>query len=140
MEYIPRVWTAIFVVKNWKFLLWRRKTDFWVWKRSLPWWHLEFWESLEDCAKRETKEEFNIDIEEINFLWISNDIKKEKHYVSIFMISKYVSWEVNLSIFDEFDEYIWSDWDNLPENLFYILKNFLNKNENITKKILKLCE
>ncbi len=136
MKNIPIVWTWVFVIKDRKFLLWKRKSKLWDWFWSLPWWHLEFWETLEECWKRETLEEFWINIKDIEILWVSNDIKDNKHYVTIFMVSNYEWWSINISNYDEFYEYRWCNLENLPKSLFYIFDNFLNKNINSIKNIL----
>lgn len=80
----PVVWTAVFIVHEWKFLIWKRKSELWDWKWCLPWWHLEFWESLENCWKRESYEELWINIENISVLGVSNDITEKRHFVSVF--------------------------------------------------------
>lgn len=139
MENIPKVWTWVFVFKDKKFLIWKRKSSFWDWTWCLPWGHLEFWETFEECGKREAKEEFNIEIKDIEFLGISNDFTETKHYVTIFMVSKYNWGEINLTIFDEFTEWKWINLEELPSNLFPIFKNFLDKNvELVRNKISEL--
>lgn len=48
---------------EWKYLLVRHnKKDYW----TLPWWHVEEWESIYKAIKREIKEELNL---EIRILW-----------------------------------------------------------------------
>jgi len=42
---------------------------------SFPGGHLEYMESFEDCAKRETREECGIEITNIRFQFLSNVIK-----------------------------------------------------------------
>jgi len=62
---------------------------------ALPGGHLELYESWEDCACREVKEEMNLDLdkETVTFLHVTNDIMKEeeKHYVTIFMLASCTS-------------------------------------------------
>lgn len=59
---------------------------------ALPGGHLEMFESWEECAKREVKEEMNLDLklEEIEFAHVTNDpmLSEDKHYVTIFMMAK----------------------------------------------------
>src|SRR5438874_5269757 len=49
--------------------------------------HLDFGESLEQCAMRETKEESGLDISNIKFRCITNDVfeTEHKHYITIWM-------------------------------------------------------
>jgi len=132
----PLIGTAVFVIKNWKFLLGKRKSNHWDKTWCIPWGHLEFWETYQECWARETYEEAGVTIKDIEFLWISNDIGIEKHYVTIFMKSNYKSWTADITDFDEFHEWIWVDLDSLPDNLFYIFEDFLNNNKELIKKYL----
>lgn len=132
----PLIGTAVFIIKDWKFLIWKRKSNHWEGTWCIPWGHLEFWETIEECVKREALEESWVNIKDVEFLWIRNDISKDKHYVTIFMKSKHDFWEVQLTEFDEFYEWKWIKIDNLPENLFYIFWNFVEENVDLIKSIL----
>ena len=50
------------------------------------------YESWEECAKRETKEETGLTIDNVRFGHVTNDIMKEleKHYITIFMMGEVV--------------------------------------------------
>ena len=133
----PSVWTWVFVIKDWKILVWKRKSNLGDGTWSLPWWHLEFWETFEECGIRETLEESWVNIRNIKYLWISNDVTENKHYVTIFMNCFYKWWEPHVTDFDEFYEWEWFDLKELPKNLFPIFENFLNDNFDLVKKILK---
>mmetsp|Transcript_53932 Transcript_53932/g.61293 ORF Transcript_53932/g.61293 Transcript_53932/m.61293 type:complete len:197 (-) Transcript_53932:15-605(-) len=58
---------------------------------ALPGGHQEMYESWEDCAKREVKEECNLDLETTNirYGYTTNDPMpaEQKHYVTIFMLA-----------------------------------------------------
>lgn len=56
---------------------------------ALPGGHLEMYESWEDCATREIKEEMDLDLTDLRFAHVTNDIMRdeEKHYVTIFMMA-----------------------------------------------------
>ena len=58
---------------------------------ALPGGHQEMYESWEDCAKREVKEECNLDLETTNirYGYTTNDPmpSEKKHYVTIFMLA-----------------------------------------------------
>ena len=56
---------------------------------ALPGGHLEMYESWEDCAKREIKEEMDLDLADVTFGHVTNDPMEEegKHYVTIFMMA-----------------------------------------------------
>jgi 8-oxo-dGTP diphosphatase len=57
---------------------------------ALPGGHLEMFETWEECAKREVEEETGLEIGDIQFAHVTNDIMAEenRHYVTIFMIGK----------------------------------------------------
>lgn len=136
MKKVPQIWTWFFVVRKWKFLFWKRKTKLWNWTWCLPGWKLDFWESFEDCAKREVYEEMWVQITDVELLWITNDILEEKHFVTLFFISKYFWWDIDIETFDEFSEYRWVDLESLPDDLFKPFEDFINDNSDlITKKI-----
>ena len=125
----PFVWTGVFVVKDWKILVWERKSKLWGKTWSLPWWHLEFWETFEECWKREVKEESNLDVDNVVFLWLTNDIFSDKHYVTVFLLSDYSFWKAVNTEFDEFYQWWWFDIDSFPSPLFLPLENFLKENK-----------
>ena len=45
--------------------------------------HLEYGESLEDCARREAREELGVDVGELRVLCFSNIIAYDRHYVDV---------------------------------------------------------
>jgi 8-oxo-dGTP diphosphatase len=57
---------------------------------ALPGGHLELYETWEDCARREVKEEMNVELENVQFIHVTNDPMhdEEKHYVTIFMAGR----------------------------------------------------
>ena len=56
---------------------------------ALPGGHLEMFESWEECAKREVKEECDLDLATVTFGHVTNDPmpSEGKHYVTIFMMA-----------------------------------------------------
>lgn len=72
---------GVFVIKYRKILLGRRKNAHGDRTWSLPGGHLEFNEELEQCAKREVVEETGINIKNIRFSNITNDIFKEEEKI-----------------------------------------------------------
>ena len=60
-------------------------------KLALPGGHLELYETWEECAQREVREEMGVaNLVHLQFLHVTNDIMVEehKHYVTIFMTGK----------------------------------------------------
>jgi 8-oxo-dGTP diphosphatase len=126
----PRVGIGVFVLKDGKILLGKRKNAHGKGTWCLPGGHLEFNEEIEDCARREVMEEAGIKIKNIRFATITNDMfKKEgKHYITIFMLSDYDSGEVKIMEPEKCGRWEWFEWDSLPSPLFLPNKNLLKKN------------
>src|SRR5689334_17664158 len=87
----PKIGIGVLIFNGQKILLGKRKashgSDTW----SPPGGHLEFGETFEACAIRETQEETGLIISSPTISAITNDIFKEenKHYVSIFLSANY---------------------------------------------------
>ena len=120
---VPRIGVAVFILHPtsnahlphmpfhlaYKFLLGRRLGSHGSNTWALPGGHLEFGESFEECAIRETREETDLEIESVQYLTTTNDVmpfggggggggnneagngqdeKKILHYATIFMVAK----------------------------------------------------
>ncbi len=85
MENRPKVGLGVCIRKDGKVLLGKRKNTHGEGDWCFPGGHLEFNETWEDCAIRETKEETGIKIKNIRLATATNDIfKKEgKHYITM---------------------------------------------------------
>ena len=135
MDKKPKVGVGVIVIKENKVLLGKRKNSHGEGSWCFPGGHLEFNESLENCAKREVLEETGIEIKNIRFETITNDIFKdeEKHYITIFMLSEYDSGEVKVMEPEKCEKWNWFEWNNLPEPLFLPIQNLLKKDYNPLK-------
>lgn len=94
---------------------------------STPGGHLEFGETPELTAIRETKEETGVDVVNPRFAALTNDIfpDENKHYITIWMKVDFLCGEERLAAPEESTEVGWFDWDALPEPLFIPMKNLL---------------
>lgn len=116
----PRVGVAVFVWKDGKFLMGKRRGshghDTW----SIPGGHLELGESWEECAKREVLEETGLMIANVRFLAATNDIFPEdnKHYASIWVYSDWQSGQPKLMEPDKYVDQEWRTFQTLPSPLF----------------------
>lgn len=116
----PKIGTGVIIIKDNKVLLGQRKNSLGSGTWCFPGGHLEFGEDFETCSKRETLEETGINIKNVQFVTITNDVFKteNKHYVTVFMSADYDFGEVTLTEPDKFEKWDWFDWNNLPEPLF----------------------
>ncbi|MEI8096792.1 MAG: NUDIX domain-containing protein, partial [Candidatus Moraniibacteriota bacterium] len=90
----PKVGVGVMIFKDGKVLLAKRKGSHGEEEYAFPGGHLEYMESFEECAKRETKEECGIDIENVELQFVENVTKyAPKHYVHIGMIAHWESGE-----------------------------------------------
>lgn len=107
-------------------LLGKRRNSHGEFSWAPPGGHLEFGESLEECAIREVSEETAVIIEEPKFLAVTNDIFKEegKHYISIFMTAHIRNNQVVRNMEpDKTENWEWFSLDALPEHLFLPIKH-----------------
>ena len=128
----PKVGIGVMVIKNNKILLGKRKNSHGDGSWSFPGGHLEFGETWEDCAKRETAEETEIKIKNVRFATATNDIfeTEEKHYITLFMLADYDSGEVKIMEPEKCEQWDWFDWKDLPQPLFLPIQNVLKQNFN----------
>jgi 8-oxo-dGTP diphosphatase len=130
---LPKVGLAVIIKNGGKILLGKRigAHDSGTW--SFPGGHLEFKESLENCATRETLEETGLKIENPKFLTITNDIfeKDNKHYITIFMRADSFSGIPEIKEPNKCEEWLWFSPQELPENLMTPIKNLLKQNPSI---------
>lgn len=85
--------------------------------------HLEYMESLEDCAKRETLEEAGIKIKNLRFNFVANQLQYlPKHFVNISFIADWESGEAKVMEPDKFESWDWYDIESIPEPLYVMSK------------------
>jgi 8-oxo-dGTP diphosphatase len=115
-----RVGIGVFVFKDGKFLMQKRKGSHGEGSWSLPGGHLEFGESFEETARREVMEEAGIEIKNVRFGAITNDhfVDENKHYVTIWMLSEWANGEVKNMEPEKCTAQTWSTFDDLPTPLF----------------------
>jgi 8-oxo-dGTP diphosphatase len=125
-----KVGVATIITRNDKVLLVKRKGVHGAGSWSTPGGHLDFGESPEFCAAREAKEEVDLDVVNIRFRAITNDVFESdgKHYISIWMDGESLSGEPKISADYEVAELGWFTWDSLPEPLFLPFEHLLNGN------------
>ena len=123
----PGVGIGVIVVKDGKILIGRRLGSYDKGTWHFPGGKLEFGESFEECAKRETFEETGIRIKNIQFVTVTNDLfrKDGKHYVTIYLKAGYASGTVSDREPEKDADWKWVAWDKMPKPLFTPTKNLL---------------
>jgi 8-oxo-dGTP diphosphatase len=116
----PKIGVAVLIWREGKILMTRRDGSHGAGSWSPPGGHLEFGESWETCAGRETLEEVNVKIKNIRFLTITNDIFADegKHYVTIWLTADWAANEPMCKEPEKIKAVEWCTMDNLPKNLF----------------------
>lgn len=119
-DIIPKIGIGVMIFKDGKVLVSKRKGSHGSGEYAFPGGHLEYKETFEECAIRETKEECGIEIKNVRFLYLTNLTKYlPKHYVQIGMIADWESGEAVVLEQDKTEEWEWFDIDELmKERLF----------------------
>lgn len=126
----PQVGLSVIIIKDNKVLLGKRKSTHGQGDWCFPGGHLEFGETWEDCAQRETLEETGLYIKNIRFGTATNDIFTAvgKHYITIIMLANYNGGEVQLLEPEKCERWEWFSRNNLPQPLFLPIQNLLKQN------------
>ncbi len=87
----------------------------------------EYNETMFEGAIREVKEETNLDISDLEIFSASDDIQKDRHYITIQIIANKYSGElINLEP-TKHSEWKWFELSELPDNIYTPTKNFIDK-------------
>lgn len=114
----PKVGVGVMIWKDGKVLMGKRKSAHGEGEYAWPGGHLEYNETIEECAKRETMEETGMEIKNVRFLRVVNGRVYGKHYVDVGMIADWKSGEPQLREPEKCESWDWYDPKKLPEPLF----------------------
>ncbi len=137
MENYIRVGIGVMILNENKILLGHRaknkkdtggiyEVDCW----TLPGGKQEYNETFLDGAKREVKEETNLDIEDLELFGAADDIQPDRHYITMHVIARKYNGEPKVMEPTKEDEWKWFDLDNLPKNLYSPSKKFIESYKN----------
>ena len=128
----PKVGVGVCIKRGDKVLLGKRKNAHGEGDWSFPGGHLEYKESWEDCAERETYEETDLKIKNLRFGTVTNDIfkKDDKHYITIIIVADYINGEAEIMEPHKCEEWKWFEWGKFPNPLFVPIQNLLKQNFN----------
>jgi len=131
----PLIGVAVIVIKDDRVLLGKRKNSHGADTWAFPGGHLEFSESIEDCAAREVFEETGIRIKNLRFGPYSNDIftAEKKHYVTLFVIADHDSGMPEVKEPHKCEKWKWSEWPPELQPQFLPIQNLLKQNFRLPK-------
>jgi 8-oxo-dGTP diphosphatase len=115
---VPRVGVGAMIVRGGQVLMARRMSD------QRPGWYgwiggkLEFGETLQQCARREAREEAGIEITNLRLLCISSIIVEDQHWIDVEFLADIVAGEPHAAAPDELTEWAWYPLDQLPGPIF----------------------
>ena len=121
------VGVAVIVLREEKVLLGRRRNTHGEGTWAFPGGHLEFNESVENCAKREVREETGLEITNIRFGSFTNDVfkREEKHYVTLFVVADSLPGTPEVREPEKCDTWQWLAWGDFPEPRFLPIENLI---------------
>lgn len=88
----PGVGVGVFIIKNGKFLMTKRQGSHGEGTWTVPGGWMEYGEGFEQTAKREVAEEVGLNIKNVQFAAVTNNVFKEGiHSITIWLTSEYAS-------------------------------------------------
>ena len=122
----PKVGIGVMIFKEGKVLLGKRKGSHGESQFAWPGGHMEYMESFENVAKREVKEETDMEVENVRFLRLYN-LKEyaPKHYVDIGLVADWKSGEPKVMEPEKCAGWNWYDMDTLPAPLFATVPTYI---------------
>lgn len=123
---IASVGVAVLIGKQGKVLLIKRRSSHGAGSWAPPGGHIDYGESVLECASREVKEETGLEIKNLKVLGFTEDIfeKEKKHYITIWVKADWASGEIRQD-HEEFSEIGWFDRNKLPKPRVLFLRHYL---------------
>ena len=128
MSLRPSIGVAVLVIRDGKILTGRRLSgssgnSSW----QFPGGHLEWGESISDCAVREVVEETGLDVTVTGFGPFTNDLfmVEGKHYVTLFVLATAPVGSPRVLEPEKCAEWRWCAWDSIPEPRFLSVQHLL---------------
>ena len=115
---MPRIGVGAMIVRDERVLMGRRMSG------QRPGWYgwiggkLEFGETLQQCARREAREEAGIEIANLRLLCISSIIVEDQHWIDIEFLADIAAGEPRAAAPDELIDWAWYPLDQLPGPIF----------------------
>ena len=87
----------------------------------------EYEETVLETAIRETKEETNLLLKDVQAFTATDEIQSDRHFVTIGVISSSYEGELKIMEPNKIDEWKWFDINDLPNNLYTPSKNMIEE-------------
>lgn len=116
----PRIGIAVLILRDGEVLLGQRLGGLGAGTWAPPGGHLEFGESIEDCARREVREETGLELVELARGPYTSDVfaAEGRHYVTLFMTARAAAGDPRALEPDKCARWQWCEWTALPAPLF----------------------
>jgi 8-oxo-dGTP diphosphatase len=123
----PQVGVGVIVVRADTVLLGLRRGSHGAGSWALPGGHLQWGESVENCARREVKEETGLNLGVVGQGPYTNDVMaaEGKHYVTCFVEAVALAGEAQVLEPTKCERWAWFAWSAMPEELFQPLKTLV---------------
>ena len=121
----PKIGVGVCIVKDGKVLFGKRLNSHGQGTWAFPGGHLEFGETIADCARREVAEETGMQITNIRKGPYVEDffLAENKHYITLIMIADWQAGEPLVLEPAKCEEWRWFKWNELPSPLFRTFEN-----------------
>ena len=128
----PLIGIAVILKKETNILIGKRKSKHANGMWGFPGGHLEYGESFEDTAIRETEEETGLIIEDPKFWWLENVIfpDENKHYLTVFMTADWIKGKPKVTEPDKCAEWLWAPWNEMPQPVMPGIKMLMDEGLN----------
>lgn len=127
MQQRAQLGTGVLILKDDLLLLQKRASSHGEGTWSTPGGHIEYGETPERTAIRETEEEVGLTIGGGRIVAITNDVfeNEEKHYVTLWLLAEDIGDDPIILKADETSDYGWFPLDALPSPLFLPMQTLL---------------
>jgi 8-oxo-dGTP diphosphatase len=125
----PQIGTGVYVWKDDKVLLGKRKSSYGLGAWCPPGGKLDLHERGVDAARRELREETSLEVGELKFIGYTDELE-DPHFVTLHFSADWVSGKPELAEPDKFETWEWFDWKSLPQPLFRPVENLIKSGFN----------
>ncbi len=126
---LPQVGVGVFVVREGRVLLGERHGAHGAGTWALPGGHLDFGETISECAVREVREETGLMIGQVRHAGFTDDYfpDLQRHFVTLFVIAGQCAGDPLTLEPDKCLGWDWFAWPTLPRPLFAPLQSLLSQ-------------